>query len=226
VATTIATELGGVTLLDGVYDSASTTFEIATGATLTLDGGGSSDSVFIFKMGSTLTTFSNSSVALINGAQACNVFWQVGSSAVLGTGTTFIGTIMADQSITDDGGSTVDGRFLASVAAVTLNNTTISRPFCSTQPTETPTSGPPTATATTGAPTATSGAPTATAGAPTATTAAPTATNLPVVTALPGTGGAPIRNDISPWSLLIAGGFSALALILGFRAYRKTSRPR
>jgi len=129
-ATTIAKELGGQTLFDGIYDSASTTFEIITGGTLTLDGGGQADSVFIFKMGTTLTTFSNSQVVLTNGAQACNVFWQVGSSAVLGTGTTFVGNVMADQSITDNGGSTVDGSLLARIAAVTLNNTTITRANC------------------------------------------------------------------------------------------------
>ena len=94
-ATTIATELGGQTLLDGIYDSGTTTFEINTGGILTLDGGGQADSVFIFKMGTTLTTFSNSQVVLTNGAQACNVFWQVGSSAVLGTGTTFVGNVMS-----------------------------------------------------------------------------------------------------------------------------------
>jgi hypothetical protein len=129
-ATTIATELDGKTLPDGIYDSATTTFEIKTDGTLTLDGGGQADSVFIFKMGTTLTTFANSHVVLTNGAQACNVFWQVGSSAVLGTGTTFVGNVMADQSITDNGGSTVNGRLLARIAAVTLNNTTITRPTC------------------------------------------------------------------------------------------------
>jgi hypothetical protein len=140
VASTIATELGGVTLLDGTYTSASTTFEIVSGGTLTLDGEGNADSVFIFKMGSTLTTLSNSRVVLTNNAQACNVFWQVGSSAVLGTGTSFVGTIMADQSITDNGGSTVDGRFLARIAAVTLNNTHIRRSICAAAPTATATS--------------------------------------------------------------------------------------
>jgi len=130
VSSTIGTELGGVTLTDGVYDSASTTFEIVSGGTLTLDGGGSADSVFIFKMGTSLTTFSNSKVELINGAQACNVFWQVGSSAVLGSGTSFIGDILADQSITDNGGSSVTGRFLARISAVTLNNTTIAKSTC------------------------------------------------------------------------------------------------
>lgn len=187
VASTIATELGGVTLLDGTYDSASTTFEIFAGGTLTLDGGGNADSVFIFKMGTTLTTFSNSRVVLTNGAQACNVFWQVGSSAVLGTGTTFVGTIMADQSITDNGGSTVNGRFLARIAAVTLNNTRITRAICAA-PTATPTATPtetPTATPTptnTATPTPTNTAtPTPTGTLPTPTnTATPMATTGPV----------------------------------------------
>ena len=118
-----ATELGGQTLPDGIYDSATTTFEIHRRHSYPRRRG-QADSVFIFKMGTTLTTFSNSHVVLTNGAQACNVFWQVGSSAVLGTGTTFVGNVMADQSITDNGGSTVNGSLLARIAAVTLNNTT------------------------------------------------------------------------------------------------------
>lgn len=80
-------------------------------------------------MGTTLTTGINAIVKLTGGAQACNVFWQVGSSATL-EGTTFVGTIMADQSITDSGSSTVSGRFLARVAHVTLNHTLITVPTC------------------------------------------------------------------------------------------------
>jgi hypothetical protein len=199
VASTIGTELGGVTLLDGIYNSAAGTFEIVAGGTLTLNGNGDPNSVFIFKMASTLTTLSNSRVVLTNGAQACNVFWQVGSSAVLGTGTTFVGNVMADQSITDNGGSTIDGSFLARIAAVTLNNTTISRAICAA-PTPTPTVTPtntPTSTATatpTNTPTSTATAtptntPTSTATAtptntPTSTaTATPTGTLSPTATA-------------------------------------------
>ena len=85
-------DLGGLTLIPGVYNDP-TSFEI-TGV-LTLDGQGSPDSVWIFQTGSTLLTASNSSISLINGADACNIFWQVGSSATLGTGTDFAGTIMA-----------------------------------------------------------------------------------------------------------------------------------
>jgi len=174
-ASTVGTELGGVILPDGTYASAAGTFGIFGGGTLTLDGGGRADSVFIFQMASTLTTGSNSKVVLTNGAQACNVYWQVGSSAHLGTGSTFVGNVMADQSITDDGGSTVDGRFLARIAAVTLNNTHITSSVCapSTHPSSTPTATPTSTPTATGLPTST---PTAT-GLPTST---PTQTNTPV----------------------------------------------
>lgn len=107
----IATELGGTTLTDGTYHAASGTFEIT--GTLTLNGQGNADAVFIFKMGTTLTTASSSQVVLTNGAQACNVYWQVGSSATLGTSTTLVGNILALTSITDNGSSTVNGRLLA-----------------------------------------------------------------------------------------------------------------
>ncbi|HKZ44623.1 MAG TPA: ice-binding family protein [Anaerolineales bacterium] len=128
-ANTISSELGGSTLTDGVYTSSAGTFGIT--GTLILDGANDPNSVFIFKMASSLITASTSKVVLTRGAQACNVWWQVGSSAVLGTNSEFFGTIMADQSITDNGGSTVTGRFLARIAAVTLNNTHITRPLCS-----------------------------------------------------------------------------------------------
>jgi hypothetical protein len=81
--TEIPTELGGTTLKAGIYDSAAGTFGVT--GTLTLDGEGDPDAVFIFQMGSTLTTASASNVALINGADLCNVYWQVGSSATLGS---------------------------------------------------------------------------------------------------------------------------------------------
>lgn len=124
----VPTELGGTTLTDGTYDSASGTFGIT--GTLTLNGQGNADSVFIFKMASTLITASSSQVVLTNGAQACNVYWQVGSSATLGTSSTLRGNVMALTSITDDGGSTVYGRLLARDGAVTLNNTTVTRQAC------------------------------------------------------------------------------------------------
>lgn len=135
---TIPTDLAGTTLTDGTYDSASGTFEILGGGTVTLNGEGNANAVFIFKMATTLVTSSSSQVLLTNGAQACNVFWQVGSSATLGTSSNFTGNILALTSITDDGGSTVNGRLLARNGAVTLNNTTVTKQNCAT-PTATPT---------------------------------------------------------------------------------------
>jgi hypothetical protein len=126
---TVATELGGQTLTAGVYDSSSGTFEI-TGPPLTLDAQGNPNAVFVFQAASTLTTASASSVNLINGATACNVFWQVGSSATLGTSSTFRGTILALASITVMTGVTIEGRALARNGAVTLDTDTISRAAC------------------------------------------------------------------------------------------------
>nr|MDQ3371322.1 ice-binding family protein [Actinomycetota bacterium] len=111
-----------------VYDSASGTFEI-TGA-LTLDAQGDPDAVFIFQTDSTLITASASRVVLINGAQACNVFWQIGSSATLGTNSSFAGNILALTSITATTGATVDGRLLARNGAVTLDSNTITASQC------------------------------------------------------------------------------------------------
>lgn len=131
-ATTITSDLGtfnGGTLLPGVYNSGSS---IGLTGTVTLDGQGDPNAVFIFQAGSTLTTASNSTIKLINGAQACNVFWQVGSSATLGTYSTFNGNILASDSITDNGYSTVNGRFLAKNAAVTLNNSVLTSATCAT----------------------------------------------------------------------------------------------
>lgn len=129
-STNLATELGGQTLTPGVYNSQNGTFGI-TGA-LTLNAQGNSNAVFIFKTASTLITASASRVNLINGAQACRVYWQVGSSATLGTSSEFIGNIFALQSISLGNGVTVDGRLLARNGAVTLINDTITRANCET----------------------------------------------------------------------------------------------
>lgn len=118
-AATVPTELGATTLAPGVYAAASGTFGL-TGV-LSLDGGGNTSAVFIFQTTSTLITASGSSVLLINGAQARNVFWAVGSSATLGTATAFVGTLMALTSITLNTSATVEGRVLAINGAVTLD---------------------------------------------------------------------------------------------------------
>jgi hypothetical protein len=120
-------DLGGLTLTPGVYNDASSLF--LTG-TLTLNAEGNPDAVFIIQVGSTLITASDSSVALIGGAQACYVFWQVGSSATLGTGTDFAGNILALTSITLNTGAMLDGGALAENGAVTLDNNTITLPDC------------------------------------------------------------------------------------------------
>jgi hypothetical protein len=125
--TAIAADFAGQTLAPGVYNSASS---IGLSGALTLNGGGNPNAIFVFQAGSTLTTGSASQINLINGAQSCNVFWQVGSSATLGTGSTFRGTIIALTSITVTTGVTVDGRVLARNGAVTLDTDTITRPTC------------------------------------------------------------------------------------------------
>jgi ice-binding like protein/exosortase sorting signal-containing protein len=117
-------DLGGKTLTPGVY-CYSTSAQLT--GTLTLDAQGNPNASFIFKIGSTLTTASASSVLLINSASSCGVFWQVGSSATLGTGTALAGSIVALTSITLNTGASVTGRALARNGAVTLddNNVTV-----------------------------------------------------------------------------------------------------
>ena len=102
---------------------------------LTLDGTTNPSGYFIFKIGSTLTTSSGSSITLTGGAQACNVFFRVGSSATLGTTTAFQGTILAYASITLTTGATVNGRLIAQNGGVTLDsNNPISLPTCTSCP--------------------------------------------------------------------------------------------
>jgi len=115
-------DLGGLTLTPGVYFFSSSAQ--LTGM-LTLDGLGQADPLFVFQIGSTLTTASASSVILLNGADACDVFFQVGSSATLGTNTAFIGTIIALASDTLNTGATVNGHVFALNGAVTLDSNTI-----------------------------------------------------------------------------------------------------
>jgi hypothetical protein len=129
-ANTLATELGGQTLTPGVYNSQSGTFGI-TGA-LTLNAQGNPAAVFIFQTASTLISASASQVNLINGAQPCNLFWKVGSSATLGSGSAFAGNILSLQSISLNNGVSVNGRLLARNGAVTLINDTVTRATCAT----------------------------------------------------------------------------------------------
>lgn len=186
-ATAISADLGGQTLKQGVYNSASS---IGLTGTLTLDGENDPAAVFIFQAGSTLTTASASRVNLINGAQPCNVFWQVGSSATFGTNSDFTGQVIALTSITATTGAVFKGQLLARNGAVTLDTNTITNDACAAvvtpTPTETATATPtPTETATaTPTPTETS-TPTETATPTPSETATPTETPTPSETATP-----------------------------------------
>ena len=115
---TVAGNLGGLTLPPGLYKSTSS-LSITSGD-LTLDAQGDPNAVFIFQMASTLTVSAGRAVILAGGAKSTNVFWQVGTSATLGTTSIFKGTVMADQSITLNTGAALNGRALARIGAVTL----------------------------------------------------------------------------------------------------------
>ncbi|HSR96899.1 MAG TPA: ice-binding family protein [Kofleriaceae bacterium] len=122
----VAGNLGGQTLVPGLYKSTSS-LEITSGD-LTLDARGEEDAVFIFQMASTLTTTVGRQIILSGNATAANVFWQVGSSATLGTASAFQGTVMADQAITMATDASLNGRVLARIAGVSLDANAIAMP--------------------------------------------------------------------------------------------------
>ena len=119
----IAGNIGGLTLVPGLYKSTSS-LEISSGD-LTFDAKGNSDAVFIIQIASSLTTTSGRKVILSGGALASNIYWQVSSSASFGTTTQFKGTVMALESITFDTGATLDGKALARNGNVTMESNTI-----------------------------------------------------------------------------------------------------
>jgi len=125
----VSGDLVGKTLTAGVYKSTSS---LENSGVVTLDAQGNPAAVFIFQIASTLTTGSGSHIVLTNGASACNIFWQVGSSATLGTYSIFEGNILALTSITVTTGVSVNGRLLARNGAVTLDDNTIAGCTCST----------------------------------------------------------------------------------------------
>jgi hypothetical protein len=122
----LAGDLTGLTLAEGTYKTSSSTGILTVGGILTLTG--NSSSVFVFQIGSTLTTLSTTQVVLTGGVLPSNVFWQVGSSATLGTNSVFVGNVMALASITLNTGATLQGRALARNGAVTLDDNTIFDP--------------------------------------------------------------------------------------------------
>ena len=145
-------DLAGKRLQPGVYQG-----NLSLTGTVTLDNRTNPNAVFIFQASSTLITGSRSVVKFTTSHASCNVFWQVGSSATLGTNSTFVGTVLARASVTAQTGATVTGRLLAQTAAVTLDSNTINAPSCDIAPTTSSSSTP--ATSTAGGPTGTSTAP-------------------------------------------------------------------
>lgn len=125
-AAVLPADLSGLTFTPGLYNN-STSVMIASG-NVTLDALGNGNAVFIFQMGSTLTTNAGTQVILSGGAKATNVFWAVGTSATLGTGSIFKGTIMAASAITLKTGAALEGRVLAQGAAVALDTNAITVP--------------------------------------------------------------------------------------------------
>lgn len=122
--TALPADIGGTTIMPGLYNAPTT---LGITGTVTLDGEHNSNSVFIFQIPSTLTTAVRSRVELIHDANACNIFWQVGSSATLNTNSHFRGTIMAAVSISVSSTAQVRGRLLAESGAVTMIDDRVNR---------------------------------------------------------------------------------------------------
>lgn len=220
------TDLGGLTLTPGTY-----TFDSSaqlTG-TLTLDGQGSTNATFIFQIGSTLTTASNSTVKLVNGAGSCAVFWQVASSATLGTTTDFQGTIMAMTSITMNTGATIGvgglghgGRALAMNGALTLDTNIIIPPpaGCAFAAAATPTPIP------TVAPTARPSTPASTPGASGPPLAARPSFGVPGSNLFPGLPNTSLGSSGTPmtgvalWALAGAAAVAGLSVVFAARRRR------
>lgn len=184
-------DLGGQSLGGGVYRGGA----LGLTGVLTLDGQNDPSSVWIFQAASSLVTASTSYVSFVRGASPCNVFWQIGSSATLGTGSTFVGTIMALTSITVADGVTIYGRALARNGNVTLINDRFLTSACAAAPLLIPPTQPPFTVAPsitpTVAPTATPAAAASPSPAPTATPGATVAVAAPTVapTAAPAAAG-------------------------------------
>jgi hypothetical protein len=187
VDTITPADLANQDLTAGVY-SALGKPALSLSGPLTLDGGNDPTSVFIFQTNATLTTASNTVITLINGAQECNVFWEVGDSATLGTTSDFAGNILAQNSITVTTGVTVHGRALARAGAVTLDTDLFLPPTCANAVPTTTTTVPAPTTTTVPAGTTTSTVP---AGTTTSTVPAGTSTST-VPAATTTTTGAPV----------------------------------
>lgn len=122
----LAGDLSGLTLAPGLYTNSSSV--MLSAGNLTLDAMGDANAIFILQMGSTLTTNPGTGVILSGGAQAKNIFWAVGTSATLGTNSTFYGNILADQSISMNTGAVLNGRALTRIGAITLQSNKVNIP--------------------------------------------------------------------------------------------------
>jgi hypothetical protein len=188
-------DLSGQTLVPDVY--CADAFQLTSAVPLTLDAVGDPNAVWIFRSElSTLDTTPGVGASVVFSAgvgSPCNVWWKVASSATIGSGTAFIGNILALTSISLGTGASLAGRALAQTGAVTLDSNIITGAACLTAPVAAPTAVP---------------------------------GGGGEVSGLPDTGGAPIRNESFPWSLVIVGGVSVIALALGVLAYRRTYLPK
>ena len=215
-------DLVGQTLLPGVY-AATAKAPLALSGQLVLDGQGDADAVFIFQTDSTLITSTGSTISLINGASECNVFWQVGSSATLGSGSFFVGTILALASITVESSTVVHGRTLARNGAVTLDNNVFRQPSCEPATDLVPTATAPATTTTVAADVTVPTSPVATtAPSPVDTSPPSTVGEVPTTTfivtdiTLPPTGG----------SLTAQSGIGVTVVLIGLAALAIARRPR
>ncbi len=203
-------------LVGGVYNSGGATLDLT--GTLTLDGANDPNSVWVFQATSDLITASASSVVFVRGGSPCNVFWQVTSSATLGSGSSFVGTILALDSITLANGVTVNGRALARNGLVSLINDTFITSTCNAPTVVVPPTRPPFTAAPSAAPTVTpTTAPTAVPIATTSSTVAPTAAPT-AARAVAATKNLPATNTAESWSPLTMFGlalasFGALLLL-------------
>jgi hypothetical protein len=212
-ATTTA-DLANGHLQAGVYSGPSKGALQLTGP-LVLDGAGDPNSVFIFQTDSSLTTASSSTVSLVNGAQECNVFWQVGSSATLGSGSVFAGNIMALTSISVNSSVVVHGRALARNGAVTLINDVFVPPTCATSlPPVTTSTLPATTVPSTTAPTTTAMTTPVAGGGSSPGSASPGSNGVPAVAGPPRTDATPSHHR-SPWMPQLLVGVAAATLAMG-----------
>ncbi|MCU1458734.1 MAG: hypothetical protein JWL73_2826 [Actinomycetia bacterium] len=227
ITATTTADLANLNLQAGVYAGPSHGALSLTGP-LVLDGAGDSTSVFIFQTNSSLITASSSTVTLINGAQECNVFWQVGSDATLGTGSVFRGNLLALNAITVTTGVTVHGRALARNAGVTLDTDTFVAPSCAvTAPTTT--TSPPATTAAAGTPITAGSGFTPRTVPPTGTGTGLTSVGTPGVPGVvgpPKTDATPLAQGDSPGRILIVVGLFGATGAAGLVANRRRMQAR